>query len=154
MPTGRSATTCRTSPRCSITMPSASSATCPPTWPAPSPRGWTASCSGSGKVPTRPRTPPWCSSRPFTRGCSRKSGCWTFCKTSSSFRGTVRSRPRYWRAITSISRCARRWSGPGRPPAPTARAACSGIPRAVASRCPWCSTPICCRPRWTAPPSW
>ena len=56
--------------------------------------------------------------------------------------------------ITSISRCARRWSGPGRPPAPTARAACSGIPRAAASRCRWCSTPICCRPRWTAPPSW
>ena len=108
----------------------------------------------AGTITAGRRTARSFSSRPFTRGCSRKSVCWISCKTSSSFRGTRRSRPRYWRGITSISRYARRSKRRRPRRGPTAGAACSGIPRAAASRCPWCFTPICCKQRWTAPPSW
>ena len=39
------------------------------------------------------------------------------------------------------------------PPARTARAAFSGIPRAVGNPCPWYSTPTICKRRWRSRPS-
>ena len=94
-------------PSLSIVMPSVSSATCPPTWPAPSPRAGPLHAV-KRKSADQAEDTAVVQFETFYEGMSRKSGCWTFCKTSSSFRGTARSRPRYWRAITSISRCARR----------------------------------------------
>ena len=54
--------------------------------------------------------------------------------------------------IINTSLSTRRLPLPRKRLSPMARAACFGIRRAAGSRCLWCSMPICCRKRWTAPP--
>ena len=90
----------------------------------------------------------------FFEGILRKSGSWTFYRTSSASMWTGPTPLRFWRDITSILRSKRPLHPPNTPLSPTVRAACSGTPRAAASPCPWCSMPTICKRHWKAPPLW